>query len=471
VTIFGWIFLPVLLGVCLFRRTWLPGLLLLSAVLQATAIVNLPAGDRSFGVSPYNLTALFAFLVFVLRYWHGERAFSLVASLGIPTLALGLFVLVSVLGAFVLPHVFAGVSVYLLFGPFPMDVPPEPLRWTMSNAVQAVNLCVHTTVLLFLAQARTRNDWQPLGLIKGVSLGFILVLIAGLWERASILWGLPSGNDFWVSNAGYYISSLAALPGGWVRVGTPFSEPSYASVYLVSITLGLLAVAAFGRQQRRALYLAVVAGLALINTFGATGWAAGGVALLALLFWLSAKAIWSRDQFLMQRAKWAWAGMLLITLLVLWLLMLSPFAPKLNLVMDNLIFSKLEWDPKEVRHSSNLMALRIGQDTMGLGVGLGSHRASSFFASLLANTGVLGFGLFVAMLMSLLWRYWRAPHLSDMQIFVAAALPTATLAMGLGIPDLNIPMYWGFIFLGFVFCPGNEADDIGTGDGCPPARA
>jgi hypothetical protein len=61
--------------------------------------------------------------------------------------------------------------------------------------------------------------------------------------------------------------------------------------------------------------------------------------------------------------------------------------------------------------------------------------------------------------------------LSDAQIFVAAALPTATLAMGLGIPDLNMPMYWGFIILGFVFCPGDEAYDKVAGDGCPPARA
>jgi hypothetical protein len=470
-TIFGWIFFPVLLGVCLFRRTWLPGLLLLSAALQATAVVNLPVGDRSFGVSPYNLAALFAFLVFALRYCRGDRAFYLVGFLSRPALALGLFVLVSVAGAFVLPHVFAGESVYLLFGPFPMDVPPEPLRWTLSNAVQAVNLCVHTTVMLFLAQARMRNDWQSVGLIKGFCLGFILVLIASFWERASVLWSLPSGNDFWVSNTGYYISSLAALPGGLVRVGTPFSEPSYASVYFAAISLGLLAVVAFGKQQRRSFSLALLAGFALINTFGATGWAAAVMALLALLFWLSAKAIWARDQALMLRAKWAWGCIILMTLLVLWLLTLSPFALKLNIVMDNLIFSKLEWDPNEVRHSSNLMALRIGQDTMGLGVGLGSHRASSFFASLLANTGVMGFGLFVAMLLGLLWRYWRAPYLSDMQIFVAAALPTATLAMGLGIPDINMPMYWSFIFLGFMFCPGNEADDKGAGDGCPPARA
>jgi hypothetical protein len=60
------------------------------------------------------------------------------------------------------------------------------------------------------------------------------------------------------------------------------------------------------------------------------------------------------------------------------------------------------------------------------------------------------------MLVTLLWRYWKASALSDAQIFVAAALPTATLAMGLGIPDLNMPMYWGFIILSFVFCPDDD---------------
>ena len=33
------------------------------------------------------------------------------------------------------------------------------------------------------------------------------------------------------------------------------------------------------------------------------------------------------------------------------------------------------------------------------------------------------------------------------------SLATATLAMSLGIPDLNLPMYWGFVFLAFIFCP------------------
>ena len=53
-------------------------------------------------------------------------------------------------------------------------------------------------------------------------------------------------------------------------------------------------------------------------------------------------------------------------------------------------------------------------------------------------------------------------------VFVAAlfsqAMSLAGLGVGLGvgIPDLNLPMYWGFIFLGFVFCPEDAPEPATT---------
>jgi hypothetical protein len=50
-------------------------------------------------------------------------------------------------------------------------------------------------------------------------------------------------------------------------------------------------------------------------------------------------------------------------------------------------------------------------------------------------------------------------------VFVAAlfsqAMRLAGLGVCLGIPDLNLPMsmYWGLIFLGFVFCPADAPMD------------
>lgn len=135
----------------------------------------------------------------------------------------------------------------------------------------------------------------------------------------------------------------------------------------------------------------------------------------------------------------------------------STYKPKVDEMVSGLIVGKAKLKDG-VRELSNKRALEIVKETYGLGVGLGSNRASSFFASLVSNTGVQGALLFSGMLLTLMWRYFKAPQFTDMQIFVAASLPTATLAMGLGIPDLNLTMYWGFVFLGFVFCP---EDSIG----------
>jgi hypothetical protein len=198
---------------------------------------------------------------------------------------------------------------------------------------------------------------------------------------------------------------------------------------------------------------AVLSTLGLLNSLGSTGLAATGVAMAALCLWVLGQAL-RPSTSLGRRMRAALLGVLLL-LASTWGVHMynqSDIKPRVDGLVNHLIFKKVK-SQDGVRELSNKRALEIVQETYGLGVGMGSNRASSFFASLVSNTGVLGAALFCAMLVSLLWRYVRAPALTDMQIFVALALPTATLAMGLGIPDLNLPMYWGFIFLAFVFCP------------------
>jgi hypothetical protein len=212
-------------------------------------------------------------------------------------------------------------------------------------------------------------------------------------------------------------------------------------------------VALLGRGWWWAWLAAVLSSLGLLNSLGSTGLAATGVAMAVLCLWVLGQALRSSTS-LGRRFRAALLGVLLL-LVGTWGVQMytqSDIKPKVDGFVESLIIDKVKLKDG-VRELSNKRALEIVQETYGLGVGMGSNRASSFFASLVSNTGVLGAALFCAMLVSLLWRYVRAPALTDMQIFVAVALPTATLAMGLGIPDLNLPMYWGFIFLAFVFCP------------------
>ena len=65
-TLFGTVFVPVLIGILLFARAWLPALMVVAVVLQAASVVNVDlalwlgpgAGLGVYGITPYNAVAL-----------------------------------------------------------------------------------------------------------------------------------------------------------------------------------------------------------------------------------------------------------------------------------------------------------------------------------------------------------------------------------------------------------------------------
>jgi hypothetical protein len=439
-------FAAVLASALLARSMNLAGLLLVSTVLQATSVMNVSVGDAggkgvaAYGVSPYMVMALVVGLVLMVRlvqdrglHWPRQLRWSLGWLLA--------YVVVAVAGALVLPQQFAGLPVNLLVEMHGI-LAFSPLKPSLANVVQAINLCVHGVVLVSMVQAAQRTDGLK-GLAAGTVGALALVLVVGFYQQWASWKGLPGWLPFLANNPGYEQASVAGQ-FIWFRVGLPFSEPSYASAYLAATSLGCWAVAFFGRGWAWAV------AAALLST---AGLAAAGGAMAVLVLAAVVHALRPSSDLNM---RWRPALLCVVVLLAsTWgwrALENSPYKPQLDGLVESVIVSKVQIQDG-VRELSNKRALEIVQETYGLGVGMGSNRASSFFASLVSNTGVLGAALFCAMLVSLLWRYVRAPALTDMQIFVAVALPTATLAMGLGIPDLNLPMYWGFIFLAFVFCP------------------
>jgi len=357
---------------------------------------------------------------------------------------------VAVLGAFVLPKWFDGLPVNLLVEMYGIN-DMAPLHASLSNIVQPFNLCVHGVVLLFMLQAAQRVDGLH-GLKAGVVGALVLVLVIGFYEQAAQLKGVPSLVPYLANNLGYSQAPVAEK-WLWFRIGLPFTEPSYASAYLAATSFGLWAIALLGRGWWWAWFAAAVSTAGLLNSLGATGLAAAGGASVVFVLWVLVKALLPGTSLSVRlRAAVMCALLLLASTWGYNAYQKSTYKPKVDEMVSGLIVAKANLKDGS-RELSNKRALEIVKETYGLGVGLGSNRASSFFASLVSNTGVLGALLFSGMLLTLMWRYFKAPELTDMQIFVAASLPTATLAMGLGIPDLNLPMYWGFIFLGFVFCP------------------
>lgn len=460
ITVTAALVLAALLG----SLTSLPGLLLVAVVLQAAAValIGNPAqavsGVAAYGITPFNVVALMGGLACLWAWLRGLRP-AWPRNLRWPLGLLLGYALVAAAGAWWLPQRFEGVPVNLVFQIYGAERAPVPLVPTPSNIVQALNLGVLAIVLLWWLTALRGNPARQ-RLAAGLCLAVGAVIGIGAYEQAALALDWPSLKPWLANNAGYHQAPVAkqGFGGGLTlnRMGLPFTEPSYASVYLAAVALGVMAVALLGRRWLLAVLASVPVLLGLLNTMGSTGWAAAGVALGALTLWVVLRNLRPATGLSRRLRAAGWVTLLLA--LSVWGQQTyedAPWRPHVEAVVKRLIVDKAT-KSDGVRERSNERGLEILKETYGLGVGLGSHRASSFFVSLLANTGVLGFGLFMGMLGTLLWQYWRAPALSDMQIFIAAALPTATLGMGLGIPDLNMPMYWSFVFLGFVFCPGWE---------------
>lgn len=474
VTLFGWVFLPLALVVIACARTWLPGLLVGSAVFQAAAVVNIPVGGGMYGISPYVAIAGMACMVFFWRLWGPDKSSAWPpAHVRVPALWLLAYFAVALVGSFVLPHVFAGVPVQPPLDPngyILTELPP--LRWSISNLAQALNLCVSAAAAFFIWQAMGRSDWSERKIFLGFGVGTVVALVAGLHDRWALLTGSARMANFWLSNLGYaqvdaypiYFSNpKGSIFGDSVnfilyRISSPFSEPSYGSAFWASIYAGILWMMFFLKEHKKyTLLLLVLAFFGLVNTLGSTGLVTGLiVTLFAFVFWIwrEIKKEWHAFFFLKNFRGWLFFKIVMASVVVL-LLSYSSIPSRVVAVGDQLIVQKAMVLKNDGRYISDARAIGLVQATYGFGTGIGSNRTSSFITSLLSNTGILGFIAFFGFLTALLRRYIKASKLSPTQYFILAALVAGLLALSLAIPDLNLPFFWGLIFLAFAACPKN----------------
>lgn len=470
VTPFGWVFALLLLLVAMRARAWLPGLVLGSAVFQAAAIANIPMTGGIYGISPYMTAAAVAGLVFLARVRSGEPPRS-DRHLRLPAALLMTYGAIALLGAFVLPRVFAGLPIQPLLGPngYVLKVFP-PLHWGLSHLAQAVHLCAHLSVALYLWQAMGRTDWAPRKTLGAFGLAVLIAAAASLHDRLALLWDWPRMAGFWMSNLGYSLVdhvpvALAnpshATSGGprvflFDRISSPFSEPSYGSAFFAATFAGFLAWALLSHTRSwTAGALALISAVAMLNTVGSTGWVAGTCALVVIVLWAAVRSVSHRQRLKTGASLAMRLGVALCAVgLVFAALWQSPSGKMFAATTQIFIINKTTDLKRNARYLSDVRALELTRQTHGLGTGLGSNRSSSFITSLLSNTGVPGALAFLGMVASLLWRYVRSPLLSGPQYFASAALATAMLAVALSIPDLNLPFLWAFVFLAFVFCPG-----------------
>lgn len=453
ITAFGGLFLPFSFFVFLFRRAWLLPLLCVAAVLHSPSVANVGWGDAIYGVTPFLWVSG---LVTIDLLWRWRRRGRLTLGQGDQRRLLRLwlaFGALAVLGALLLPWVFQGVDVHVPLDKDGLAAGPAPLHWSINHFAQALNVALMMVTMLWVAQQH-RDPGLGRRVWLGVVAALAVSLLVGLQQRLGWNGLMPLWEDFWASNPSYD-QKFRSWAGPVPRVAWPFVEASYGSAWYAALFGGFSAMFLANIKRNRTLLGALVALFALGNSLGATG-------MLTIVLYACAAIVVALGVAWRQPAiRGALAYRLSLAALVGTCLALATFLVLRHYgLLDDaggtLRAILARWSGQmlgQQRLDADGHALKLVVDTWGLGVGMGSNRASSYVATLLGNTGLVGFALFFAALFTQCWMLAQAR--SPAAVFFLGSTVAGLIAVVIAIPDQNWPAFW-ILLLGGLACLGSD---------------
>lgn len=393
----------------------------------ATAAITLPGGAV--------LTPSVLFTPFlIVRGWR-ERGGSIL-EVSKPTFTLLSMCAWIVIGAALFPSVFAGkIHVYnfdRLAGANGVAlIPLRPVSGNITQTSYALGqFAVFCAVRALLATPERRSALADAVILLG-----IMNAVAAITSVVAYYAGFPDPISF-VRNAYAVFSTYETV--GLVRIQGTFSETSTFS----SFTLGILAFVAtlWYERYRRAwtgpLSLVLLA-LLLLST--------SSTAYIALaLFGALAMAAYAIT--CLSRGKTPNIVPLLLTALVVTSAILglavveSDIPARVASFLEQAVVDKIDTASGRERMAWNVQAWNNVLETYGVGVGLGSARASNFFLVLLSNTGVLGLALFSAFLLYCM----RGAFSTEPTVKAGAFAVVGTMcaaSVSAGVYDLGIAFY------------------------------
>jgi hypothetical protein len=269
-----------------------------------------------------------------------------------------------------------------------------PYAFRRENIAQLTYLLIDIMVVYCLAHQAGR---MRLGVFaKASEAGLVTAgfLSAGVcfWQMAQFYLSVPFPFDFFHSNVGY-IPAYGQMIAGVPRISGPFPEPSS----LGYVFGGLIQ---FAWQRHRfsptpwsfGLLLVCIATLAISTSTTSYG------ALAFFLMILVKDLGFGRRSIASGLVKWRKRELALIFLLLVGAGVVGAYVSiegrTLQDVLDIELFEKDRSSSFDQRIGADLIAWNIVKQTMGIGIGLGSHRPNSLVMTLLSNVGLLGTFIF-----------------------------------------------------------------------------
>lgn len=331
-------------------------------------------------------------------------------------------------------------------------------RLSTSNIAQLIYIALGIAVVTILAYHPSTSA----GII-GVSLSLAIALSLWRFLAHQFHFWFPDG---FLDNASTLVY-IETTPGGGQRFRGIFSEPAaLAGTAIMAVAWGVAAAAdARGARRIPPLLLAAVAVfLGLIST--STTFVVAGSLVTAVAFLVIAFELVIRRLRLSLRAALTCCLAVLVTLWV---------APMLIRSIVAVVETKAGTSSFSDRGDVNAASYEVLARTGGLGVGLGSGRASSLIPTLLSTAGIVGTVLLLAAIAQVVCRSIGVPGARP-ALWVLIALLVTKAVSG---PDLSDPTGMLWISLGVLAatriqktrltsCPQNiSPKTIGAGSGAP----
>jgi hypothetical protein len=415
--------------------------LLMASLLGASAAAFVTALNNS-NVQPAHFLLMFLAMDLLLR---GHVLKMGLASLAAPRAGFWLLLtlIYGALTTIFMPRLFAGATYVFNIAQNSTDgagIVQVPLGPVSANVTQVLYLAGDfVCFLIFYAYSGARDGLETVAramiVCAFVNIGFALL------DVVSHVTQTPELLSF-LRNTNYRMLDDVEL-AGFKRIVGSFTEASsfaFATLGLFTFAFTLWIRGIYQRAAGAAAVLSLVAILFATSTTGYVG----------LCSFLLIQYAMFLAQLLARRATRNILAFLVFAPLVVSLIVVSVWMDAdarhtVAQLIDITIFSKLDSDSGIERASWNAQALRAFRDTMGLGAGIGSVRASSWLIAVPASIGVLGalaYGMFVACV--LVGRPFRRPDPR------AGAIQSAARASCLA-QILASSVAGSFIDLGLVF--------------------
>lgn len=447
---FGSVFLPLCALVFLFKRLWILPLVCVAAVLQAPAVANIRFAGLDLGITPYLTVGMLVTIDLLLRGPAFLRQAGRSTLSEWPTRLWLVFLGMTALGGLLLPFLFAGATVLAPLTQQDGQLVVEPLVFSINHLAQIGQALLLGILLVWISAFRDDPE-LPKRMFVGVALAVAVATVVGLQQRLAWNGLVPLAADFWASNLGY-AQNWDSVAGNVPRVSWPFTEPSYASAFFAAAFGGFLSLFLSDIHRHKALAGAMLCLFAMANTFGATG-------LMTTMVFVAGVSLLCAAALVLRRR---WAGGLLYRgslaalaatcVCLAGYLVLRHYAlvDAAQHAVVNVLAGRSETVLGDIRLTADLHSWRLIVETWGLGVGLGSHRGSSYLLTLAATGGLLAVVLLVVAASVHFYRLARRAvrRAETPAVFFLGSGVAAAIAALIAIPDQNWPVLWIFLLGG-----------------------